>query len=337
VYLAQKQHGFYKHYCLRQSFADGDRFLCRELYDLGVDPAEFIIYPGGNSFYFHDKLIQSLTDQGVGDADRKLERIMFPFLPPEIQRIIQQVSHFGRKKRVALSRDAMTRKQSHLHLFDRRRLFYLRFGRMDSPAVLMRPHKFLNQLIEMSRDEIEHHFQKLEYRLRLRERKNYVYAALDLGRHFPGDFARLFPAGLDPEKLDQTFLSELCQLSRDPAFQEGPPDYRADPERLSDYLVRYAILWFDFDFGQKPPQRQIFEEFVRSRAHFQPPPPRPTLNMDKALQVFALSRDEHRQMSRTQITRIYRRQAMSCHPDQGGESDKFIELQEAYEVLTQGK
>ena len=337
MYLAQKQCGFKKTFCLRQSFPDGDRFLCRELYDLGGNPAEFIIYPGGNAFYFRDTLIQSLTDQGINDADQKLERIMFPFLPPEIQRIIQQVSHFGREKRVALSRDAMARQQAHLHVFDRRRLFYLRFGRIDPPAVLMRPHKFLNQLIEKSRDEIEYHFQKLEYRLRLRERKNYVYAAMDLGRHFPGEFARLFPAGLDPEKLDEAFLSELCQLNRDPVFQEGPPGFRSDPGRLSEYLVRYAVLWFDFEFGQKPPQAQIFEEFVRSRAHFQPPPPGPTINIEKALTVFELSRDEHRQMSRAQITRIYRRQAMTCHPDQGGESEKFIELKEAYEVLTRGK
>jgi hypothetical protein len=40
------------HYYLRESFRDGGHFLSRDLIDLGTDPAEHIIYPGGNAFYY---------------------------------------------------------------------------------------------------------------------------------------------------------------------------------------------------------------------------------------------------------------------------------------------
>lgn len=337
MYVARKIVNGRLSYRLRQSMPDGSRVVFRELFDLGEDPAAYIIYPGGNSFYFSDELMQSLSDQGVEDADRKLESALLPFLDPDIQRIVIQMTRLGRKKRVSSSKEAMARAQARLHLFDRRRLYYIRFGRLDSPTVIMRPHKFLNTPATMSRDELEYHIHKLELSLRMREKKQYVYQAMDLGRFFPGEFAKLFPLGLDQDKLDEVFLNELCRLNSDPSFMDQEPGGGFKPAFLSEYLVRYVIYWFDFEFGQRPPRDRLFEEFRRSHAGYKPPAPAGGIELKKACLVFSITIEEWTNMNKDELARIYRRLALECHPDQGGEQEKFIELNNAYDRLIEGK
>jgi hypothetical protein len=321
---------------LRESLAAGERLTHRELFDLGTRPGDFVVYPGGNSFYFRDDLVEALSAQGVPDLDRQLESLFLPFLPGHIQRIVIQMTRLGRGRQRCLSRQAMEKAQSRLHLFDRRRLYYLRFGRMDSPETIARPHRFLNVLVEKSRDEIEHHFRRLEAGLRIREMKQFVYQALDLGRYFPGEFARLFPLGLDQEKLDQALVEELCRLNRDPDFLDplaatGPPG-----ETLSEHLIPYAIFWFDYEFGQRPPQDRIFEEFMRGRAAYRPPPVE-SMELSQACRMFAVTEAEWVALTRGEVSRLYRRLARGCHPDQGGDAKEFIALTEAYERLLLGK
>lgn len=333
MYLATKIINGRNRFILRESYPDNGRVLSHDLFDLGEAPAAFIVYPGGNSFYFQDRLVETLADRGVTDIDQSLEKVLLPFLEPNIQRIIIQMTRLSRKRRVSLSREAMARAQARLHIFDRRRFFYLRFGRIDSPAIIMRPHRFLNVLVDKSRDETEFFFQKLEAPLRIREKKQYVFQTLDLARYFPGETARLFPLGLDQDKLDKTFLTELCRLNQDKDFLDAP----GDPVALSEYLVRYAVMWFDYEFGQRPPRTQMFEEFVRGRRAYRPPPPAKALDLVHALKVFDLTGEEWRRMNRDDLSRVYRRLALTYHPDQGGDPDKFIELNLAYQRLVQDK
>jgi len=333
LYLATKKIKGRPRYFLRESYPSNGRILWRDLYDLGENPADYIIYPGGHSFYFEQNLIETLSGLGVPDVDRELEKVLLPFLHPDVRRIVLQMTRLSRRKRSWLSLEAMGRVQARLHLFDRRRFFWLRFGRMDSTKNLLRPQKFLNVLVDMSRDEIEHYFRALELRLKFREKKQYVYQALDLGRWFPGEAARLFPLGLDPEKLDEVFLAELCRLNQDPDFLDLP----GDPALLSEYLVGYAVMWFDFEFAQRPPQSQFFEEFVRSRRAYRPLSPIAAAELTEALEVFDLTEAGWRSMSRDDLGRLYRRLAWSSHPDQGGDSAEFIKLNLAYQRLAEGK
>ncbi|MFH1092342.1 MAG: hypothetical protein V1742_12315 [Pseudomonadota bacterium] len=332
MYLANKRVGARRHYSLRESVRQDGRLTWRELYDLGEDPSHFIVYPGGNSFYFYQDLVSFLTELGIDQIDRELELIFLPFLRPDIRRIVTQMTRLGRKKGPHLTREAMARTQSKLHLFDRRRLFYLRYGRLDSPQTLMRAHRCFNVLLDKSRDEIECYFQSLEQQLGIRERKQYLYMALDLSRYFPGDFGRLFPEGLDQEKLDQAFLCEVCRLNQDPDFIEN----QGGLNFLCEYLIPYAIIWFDHDFVQRGPSHYFFEEFVRSHRAYRPSPST-DFSLDRACRVFCLSEEEWRKSSRKDLLRIYRRLAMERHPDQGGGQDEFIELNHAYECLLQGK
>ena len=334
MYLAENKRNGKRHYIIRESYKEGEKKLFRDLYQLGENPNDHIVYPGGSSFHFKDGLIQSLIRQGVNRPESELEKIFFPFLPPNIQRIINQMTHLGRKRKPQLTKEAMARAQAGIHLFDRRRLFLLRFGRMDSPAVIMRPHKFLNVLVDMCRDEKENHFRALETSLRIRERKQYVYQTMDLGRFFPGDFARLFPLGLSQGKLDEIFLQELCRINVDADFMEVP----GSPDQLSEYLTRYLFFWFDHEFGEKPTFNGVFEEFIRSRSGYRPPPPpKPAVPQEKALKIFNYTKEEWRLASRKEILGKYRKLALKCHPDQGGCSEDFIELNQAFECLVQGK
>ncbi|MEW5725647.1 MAG: DnaJ domain-containing protein [Thermodesulfobacteriota bacterium] len=337
MYLARITQFGRTRYLLRESCVRGRRLTSRDLYDLGEDPSAYIVYPGGNSFYFDQDLIRALNDQGVTEADRELELLLLPFLPPHIRRIVVQMTRLGRKKKRDLSREAMARAQARLHLFDRRRFFFLRFGRMDPLGVMMRPHKFLNVLGDMSRDEIECYFQEMEVRLRVREKKQYVYLSLGLDRYFPGEAARLFPQGLPEERLDRAFMTEICRLNLDPAFLDPGPEEKRDGSRLCDYLVRYAVMWFDFEFGMKSPAGQIFEEFVRRRSRYVPPPRGREMGLARACRVFSLTEVQWREMDRDQIGKAYRRLAFHCHPDRGGDPEEFLELNLAYQRLIQGK
>ncbi|MDY6851393.1 MAG: hypothetical protein SV487_04855, partial [Thermodesulfobacteriota bacterium] len=69
MYLATKRINGRNRFILRESYPDGGRVLSRDLFDLGGDPTDFIVYPGGNSFYFQDKLVENLTGQGVENID----------------------------------------------------------------------------------------------------------------------------------------------------------------------------------------------------------------------------------------------------------------------------
>lgn len=339
MYLAEKTVRGKKHFCLRESFAEDGKFIYKELFDLGADPRAFIVYSGGVSFYFEQELVDALVKQGCNDADRDLERLLMPFLKADVRRIISQTTKLGRRQKRDLSRSAMLKAQKKLHLFDRRRLYYLRFGRMDSLQSIMKPHKFYNSLLDKSRDELEFYLRSMEPNLRLRERKNYVYAALDLARYFPGDFARLFPAGISEEKLDDAFLEEVCRLNSDPSYIDFSEQKARHKDVLSEYLKHYAVMWFDYEFGQRSPENHIFDEFIRSRRQYRAPEPSPkdSVSLNQACKLFCISREEWAGMPKSELMKKYRKMAKERHPDQGGDDESFIELNQAYEKLIENK
>jgi DnaJ-class molecular chaperone len=59
--------------------------------------------------------------------------------------------------------------------------------------------------------------------------------------------------------------------------------------------------------------------------------------MEMAARLFATSQRELRQMSRSDLARLYRTRAKSFHPDQGGSKAEFIQLTEAYHKLLRTK
>ncbi len=300
--------------------------------DLGSDPGRFVHYPGGSGFYFSPELEETLQKEAMQYSPDDLEDVFFPFLKPEARRLVK---NFRRRGRSSRWRDYPPEKllelQNGLHSFDKRRLHFLRCGRVDIGVLHGRPWKFLNVLLHKSRDEIEHTLESMELQLRPHEYRSYVYTALHLQRHFAGQFTKNTPAALDAEKVDEAFVFELCRLNRDAEFFKGVEP--GNDVGLSPYLMKYAILYFDHEFERPSVWAEFAGEFERRR-HFPPAGGKtPGMATDEACKCLGICPSEFSKMNREELIRCYRRRAKRMHPDGGGEHDEFIRMTQAYESL----
>ena len=97
MYLSQEKIKGATHYYIRESYQDGGAFRSRDLFDLGTDPAEYIIYAGGNAFYIDAAVEAHLDNLGVTLQGTDLEDIFWRFLDPDIQHALEYFRH--REKR----------------------------------------------------------------------------------------------------------------------------------------------------------------------------------------------------------------------------------------------
>ena len=120
-------------YWLRESVWQGDYWGFRDLLDLGHDPSDFIELPGGNGFYFKPELEQALAAAGVAWTSEELDFLFLPFLPQHIQRVIEAFGGVGPPPdpRLRLDPDQLRESLELIHPFDKRRLHFLRCGRVD--------------------------------------------------------------------------------------------------------------------------------------------------------------------------------------------------------------
>ena len=170
MYLAQTNIKGRIHYSIRESYQDGDHFLSRNLIDLGTDPAKYIIYPGGNAFYIDPEIEDRLDALGVALEDNNLEDIFWRFLDPRIQHALEHFRHReALLRRSRKSGEKPVKAESKVHIFDRRRLHYLKFGRMEQGYLWLVPQKLFNVLRNKSRDEIEQLFLDMELQLNPRD------------------------------------------------------------------------------------------------------------------------------------------------------------------------
>jgi hypothetical protein len=336
MYLKRVRHRDGYHHVIRESYRDEGFWRHRDLVDLGTDPADYIEYPGGNGFYFKWELEEALETQGVSYSNEDLEELFFPFLDPHIRRIIENFRRHSADHSPwnACSPQELLHRQQVLHSLDKRRLHYLRCGRIDIGNLDGRPWKFLNVLLEKSRDEIEHTIEMMERELRPQEIRSYIFTSFHLQTYFPHHPMRNRPVALDPEKVDRCFLQEVCRLNRNVQFFRGVDHH--DSETLHPYLTKYVILYFDHEFGQSP-LGEVFREFIWHRQFRRPSASKPALKTQEACQCLGITREEFDKMSSKDLVRCYRRQAKEMHPDRGGGHDAFVRLTDAYECLLMKK
>ncbi len=220
-----------------------------------------------------------------------------------------------------------------VHLFDKRRVHFLRFGRMDQGHIGRVPPKIFRPVSDRSRDEIEQYFLQSERILKAHERKAYVYVIFDLQRHFSQLCAKTMPQALDQEAVDSYFVQEICRLNRDAAFWAGLPLR----DHLQDYLVRYLIMYFDLDYGQSDVLENLFHQFRNAHRRHRWPQGTAGISFKDASAVFGIGEEALRKMDRRAFTRLFRRKAMAMHPDQGGRHTDFVRLSEAYRAVMQTK
>jgi hypothetical protein len=294
--------------------------------DLGETPAEHILYPGGNGFYINQIVEDTLRAKGVQFTSDDLEDIFRPYLPPRLREILDRFEHRKPRTGAKYSLDDIIPGQRNVHIFDARRLYFLRFARIDSGELGNRHWKFLNIFLCKSRDEIESMIDSMEDQLPPHELATYVYASFGLPLSFP-PLLRDHPSALNRSKLDGYFIEALCGLNADRDFFLGVE--RQDWDDLHPYLTKYACLHFDHEF-----LAQTWDGGFRFGAGFtgqtaQPP----GINTERAYELLGLTEKQFEHMSKKELTRLYRHKAKQVHPDRGGSHEDFLELSKAYEKL----
>jgi len=333
MYLAQQQINETTRYAIRESYTDGDIIKSRELFNLGTRPDDYIIYPGGNACYFHEDIYDQLSEKGVEPDDDELEKIFWPLLRYETRRVIEGFTHKGSsgKKRESI-KDACRRCEAEkFHIFDMRRIHYLRFAQLDQSNIFRVPKNIYRPLLDKSRDETEQMFLKMENVMDASERKTYSFVAFDVPDHFAGKLARNFPQALSQIKVDDCFIEEVCRLHADEKFWAGMS--LPQPDILHSYLVRYVCWFFDYDYAESRYLDQLVYDWMARRRNFNPPRPKSIMSVKEALAVMGLSQKEFAGLTVKTLTRQYRQMARKFHPDTGGGHNRFIKLNQAFEYL----
>jgi hypothetical protein len=330
MYLAKTQVGGKPRYTIRESYRDGECYRSRDLADLGPDPTRFIVYPGGNAFYVDEDLEDEIRQKADHYRYSEMENIFWEFVDPEIR---HSVDHFRSREKSAVRKKSSQRPEIQVHAFDQRRLLFLKNGNIDPVHLDRYPPVMFRDIVERSRDEIEHFFISEERILRYFEYKMYLWVIFDLQRFFTESFARKFPMHLDPEKIDGRFVEEICRLHRDHRFWSGMPM----TDRLNEYLVRYVVMFFDHEFEQSRYLDDILRKYMDDRRDYNPPARRPDISQVEAAELFAADPEQLRKMSRSELAKRYRYRAMKVHPDQGGSHDAFIRLTAAYHQMMKTK
>ncbi len=333
MYLARRIIDNRLHYVLCESYNNGGCLTNRDLIVLGPYPEQYISYGGGSSFSIDEHLLDRLAHLGVTASYEEIEQLFLPFLDPYIQ---AKITHFCDRSRYRNRRPmSATAKAGILektHVMDRRRIHYLRFGQVDQRR-LDNSVTLYKQLLDKSRDELEQLMIAQEHSLSPAEYKRYIFAIFDLQRFFTERYARSMPNVLNQEKLDEFFLQELCRLDRDSAFWQGFKRQKI----LSPYLVRYLVMFFDYDFPGSESWNNFARLFEQSRRNARRQRGMMKMSINAASSVFGVSRTELAAMDKKQLTALYRKKAHKLHPDKGGDHDLFIELTTAYNELLRGR
>jgi len=134
---------------------------------------------------------------------------------------------------------------------------------------------------------------------------------------------------MDPDRMDEALLEEVCRMQRDRAlFPEAEETGTLHPS-----LVRYVILYFDSEFRAPRWEDAAMEDFINSHRAHRRPVRRPKVSLDEACGILDISRETLRSFSARQLSQHYRKKALEFHPDQGGTHEQFIRLTRAYKAL----
>ncbi len=333
MYLARRTVNNTIRFIIRESFEEEGCLKHRDLLDLGTFPQKYIVYTGNSAFYIDDSIVNLLREVG-NDADPfELEELFYPFVDPQVR--IRLNSFADRSKHrnwKPLSSERKKQILKNTHLFDRRRMHFLKFGQPDQRR-LERSAALYKVLPGKSRDEIEQYLLQMELLLSPHEYRMYIFTIFDLQRFFTESFARTRPEALPEEKVDKHFIAQVCKLDSDEIFWLGFD--RTD--RIPDYLTRYLIMYFDYSFAAGLGWEEYVRSFMDSRRRYTPPKVGKRMTMSEVSTVFGINRAELSSMSRRELKRLFREKARKLHPDTGGDHEEFIELADAYNEIMRTK
>ena len=322
MYLARHRIKNKINYFIRQSYLDQGVLKSRDLFELGTDPSRYIVYLGGNGYYYDPDIQENLARRGLEVDQNQLDDLFFEFLDPEIQRVINGFDRGRRRAREQL--ENQHKADATAHLFDKRRYHFLRFGPSAQKNIEHLSMRLFRPLLNKSRDELEQYFITQERLLRHHEKASYVSTIFNL-RAFVYDAEAERPIG---QQLDGFFMHQLCHLNADIGFW----GHVQTAESLHEYLVKYAIIYFDYERPARPAWQAQIEDFINQHRTYRPPP-KVQIKIEEAGRFFGMPWRELKRLDRASLSRLYRRKALKYHPDRGGDPDVFRRLTQYYQAL----
>lgn len=331
MYLAKIQEGGKQKYLIRKS--DFDRELgCysyRLVFDLGGDPSRFVERYDDDVFWFNESLESAVANECEVDPTPVLEDLLWDFLPQEDRQRILQFRRPGQVKITPLSEREKEEIDRYIHLFDRRRLYYIRYGAVDQGRIFRLDDRIYRPLLNKCRDEKEYYFREQEMVLEPSELRTYVYAIFNLQRGFSEIFASFMPEALIQEEVEDLFEKELCRLNADKAFWQKEQMHYF----LHKHLHHYAIQFFDTEYQNRPFESDFVRRFRNSHRKFRWPERKTTVTEEETSEIFGEKIEILKKMKEKELARAFRKKAKELHPDSGGEHEDFIRLLSAYDEL----
>lgn len=333
MYLAKLTSSQETCYEIRVSFRRGDNtFGHRLVFDLGEKPEEHFEIYEDYIVLFNQDLLNSVESIAGNDAEQQLEQILWDFFPAQSRERLEVFRGRSQTRFGPLTDQEKADIMDEIHIFDRRRLYYLRYGAVDQSRLSRLHEKCCRPLLGQSRDERECYFEAEEKVLEPGMYLQYVYAIFNLQNYFTESFAPWFPEAIAIEAMGEHLERTICLLQADTGFWKGEPESRF----LHHHLARYLIMFFDFSASP----RSFFDDFSRSfmadHRSFRWPEKSAT-SPEKMSEVFSMPYKYLEQMSKGKLNKLYRQKAMDLHPDKGGDHEKFIELTEIYNELLKAK
>ncbi|BHH86334.1 J domain-containing protein [Desulforhopalus sp. 52FAK] len=327
MYLAKLQQGSHLYFQIRQSYqTDEGNFAHRILFDLGKQPSHYFSIAYDHVIIFKEELLQALHSAIHKDPEPQLEQLLFDFFPRDVQENLLTFKGRTAQYRGRLSDEEREAINKEVHLFDRRRLYYLRYGAVDQSRLTKLHEKCCRPLLGQSRDEREYYFLSEEKVLEPGTYFQYIYAIFNLQKDFKESFAPWLPEALARREVEEQFTTAICRLHRDLSFWQGmtPGNF------LHRHLTHYLWMFFDYVPHQPSFQRDFSRAFMGSHRHFKWPERKTPTSPEIIEEIFGVSSTALNTMTKEDLNRLYRKKAMALHPDKGGDAEQFIILTEIY-------
>lgn len=334
MYLAKLQHGSTIHYQLRQSLVtDKELHDYTILFKLGAQPSDYFTIIEDHVVIFAEVLLQTLT-QAIGkDPETLLENLLFEFFPRSVQQKLNTFKARTTEYRGPLNVDEQKAIQAQVHIFDRRRLYYLRYGAVDQSRLTKLHEKCCRPLLGQSRDEREYYFMAEEKVIEPGSYFQYIFAIFNLQKHFRQSFAPWLPEALAMKEVADQFTKVICILQKDNTFWQA----QTGGTFLHAHLTRYLWMFFDFVPHRPSFQRDFARAFMGNHRTFKWPEKKVEVPPEKIEEIFGVSHSHLTALKKEELTRLYRKKAMKLHPDKGGDAEQFILLTEVYTTLLNKK
>ncbi len=333
MYLAKNNIGGCDKFSIRKSVfhEDSSEYGYRQVFDLGSDPTRYVSYFGGDVLCFYEGLQDAVAKECSGDPDTVLEDLLFSFLSLDEQQKIRTFRRTSTPRLSPLSDQEKHEIDSFVHMFDRRRLYYIRYGAVDQSRIHGVKEKLYRPLLYKCRDEKECYFQQAEKSLKSSEFKKYVYVIFNLQLGFSESFSSHMPEALDQRKVEELFVEKLCRLNADASFWQGENHSWS----LHHHLHHYLIKFLDYSYEGRSFQHDFYKSFRADHRKFRWPEPQELVSEKEIQETFCISSAELKKMDKRELARLFRKKAKEYHPDSGGESEKFILLRKAYDKIKQ--